>query len=65
MTRILCWLGLHDWMHFQTWEPSFHAPIVTRAYFESRCRRCGKSDVCDARFDPVTGAPTTINGMPA
>jgi hypothetical protein len=49
---MLCWLGFHQWLFRDTWEPSFDAPVITRFLQVAICRSCHKREVvADDRFD--------------
>ncbi len=42
--NIFCLLGLHNWVHFEKWEPHIRAEIVTKVTFTNCCANCGKEE---------------------
>lgn len=63
--KILCKLGIHQWLDDTCWYPSFDAPIITRYEGRLVCGRCGKVDEVIFTYDEVTGQPLDIiqNGV--
>lgn len=62
MKKLLCFLGLHDWVSWQEWLPSFNAPIVTKVTFFRECSSCGKRSDTVMNFDEQTGSPIESAG---
>ncbi len=58
MGKLLCFLGIHDYVHSELLEPNRNAKIVTKVVYGHSCKRCPKTYEQIFTFDPITGKPT-------
>lgn len=60
MEKLFCIFGLHSWVSWEEWFPSFTAPIVSKVTFFRECSHCGKRNDTVMNFDEKTGSPIDI-----
>lgn len=51
LSKMPCFIDIHDYYHSSEWYPSITAKIVTEYKFTTECLRCGKTHITHQKWD--------------
>jgi hypothetical protein len=51
LSKLPCFIDIHDYSHSSEWYPSRQAKIVTEYKFTTKCLRCGKTHITHQKWN--------------